>query len=76
MPGSDFQVTIRRANQKDGPAKIIRRERFKDRKHADLFRKNSEGLWVLHPAGEGDVIRLESVGVELALDGLYEDVEL
>ncbi len=47
-----------------------------DRKHADLFRKNNEGLWVLHPAGEGDVVRLESVGVELALDGLYEDVEL
>lgn len=47
-----------------------------DRQHADLFRKNSEGLWVLHPAGEGDVVRLESVGVELALDGLYEDVEL
>ena len=47
-----------------------------DRKHADLFRKNSEGLWVLHPAGEGDIIRVESVGVELALDGLYEDVEL
>ena len=47
-----------------------------DRKHADLFRKNSEGPWVLHPAGEGDVVRLESVGVELALDGLYEDVEL
>jgi hypothetical protein len=35
MPGSDFQFTIRRANQKDGPAKIIRRERFKDRKHVD-----------------------------------------
>ena len=47
-----------------------------DRKHADLFRKNSEGLWVLHPAGEGDVVRLESVGVELVLEGLYEDVEL
>ena len=47
-----------------------------DRKHADLFRKNSEGLWVLHPAGEGDVVRLESVGAALALDGLYEDVEL
>ena len=47
-----------------------------DCKHADLFRKNSEGLWVLHPAGEGDVVRLESVGAELALDGLYEDVEL
>ena len=47
-----------------------------DRKHADLFRKNSEGLWVLHPAGEGHVVRLESVGAALALDGLYEDVEL
>lgn len=47
-----------------------------DRKHADLFRKNSEGLWVLHPAGAGDVVRLESVEAELVLDGLYEDVEL
>lgn len=47
-----------------------------DRKHADLFRKNEDGLWVLHPAGPGGVIRLESVGVELALEGLYEDVEL
>ena len=47
-----------------------------DRKHADLFRKNREGLWVLHPAGEGDVVRLESVGAALALDGLYEDVEI
>ena len=47
-----------------------------DRKHADLFRKNSEGLWVLHPAGEGDVVRLESVGAELVLESLYEDVEL
>lgn len=47
-----------------------------DRKHADLFRKNREGFWVLHPAGEGDVVRLESVGLDLALDGLYEDVEL
>jgi Uma2 family endonuclease len=33
-----------------------------DRKHADLFRKNREGLWVLHPAGEGDAVRLESGG--------------
>lgn len=35
LPGSDFQFTIRRANHKDGPAKIIRRERFRDRKFAD-----------------------------------------
>jgi len=35
LPGTDFQFTIRRANQKVGPAKIIKRERFKDRKHTD-----------------------------------------
>lgn len=35
MPGTDFQFTIRRANVKEGPTKIIRRERFKDRKYAD-----------------------------------------
>lgn len=31
LPGSDFQFTIRRANQKEGATKIVRRERFKDR---------------------------------------------
>lgn len=35
LPGTDFQFTIRRANKKDGPAKIIKRERYKDRKQAD-----------------------------------------
>jgi hypothetical protein len=35
LPGTDFQFVIRRANHKDGPTKIIKRERFRDRKHAD-----------------------------------------
>lgn len=35
MPGTDFQFTIRRANLKDGATKVVRRERFRDRKHAD-----------------------------------------
>lgn len=39
MPGTDFQFTIRRANLKGGvhggATKIIRRERFKDRKSLD-----------------------------------------
>jgi hypothetical protein len=35
LQGTDFQFTIRRANLKDGPTKIVKRERFKDRKHAD-----------------------------------------
>ena len=32
LPGTDFQFTIRRANKKDGATKIVRRERFRDRK--------------------------------------------
>lgn len=35
LTGTDFQFVIRRANHKEGPAKIIRRERYKDRKHVD-----------------------------------------
>lgn len=35
MSGTDFQFVIRRANVKEGATKIIRRERFKDRKALD-----------------------------------------
>ncbi|MDX5349483.1 MAG: hypothetical protein LPJ95_02090 [Paracoccaceae bacterium] len=35
MTGTDFQFTIRRANVKEGATKLIRRERFKDRKNLD-----------------------------------------
>ncbi len=35
LPSSDLQFVIRRANHKDGPARIIKRERFKDRKAVD-----------------------------------------
>jgi hypothetical protein len=34
LPGTDFQFVIRRAN-KDGATRLVRRERYKDRKHAD-----------------------------------------
>ena len=47
-----------------------------DRVHADLFRRNAEGLWVLHPIGPGGTVKLASVGVELPLEALYEDVAL
>lgn len=35
LTGTDFQFTIRRANVKEGATRLIRRERFKDRKHLD-----------------------------------------
>ncbi len=42
LPSTDFQFVIRRANHKDGPAKIIARERYRDRKTPD--RKADEGF--------------------------------
>jgi Uma2 family endonuclease len=47
-----------------------------DRAHADLFRKNAEGLWVLHPIAADGTITLQSLNVSLPLAGLYADVEL
>jgi hypothetical protein len=35
LMGTDYQFVIRRANMKTGPAKIIKRERFRDRKAPD-----------------------------------------
>ena len=35
MTGTDFQFVIRRANHKEGVSKLIKRERFKDRKNVD-----------------------------------------
>lgn len=47
LTGTDFQFTIRRENRKEGPAKLIRRERFKDRKHTDRLADAAfmQALW-------------------------------
>lgn len=45
-----------------------------DRRHADLFRKGNDGLWVLYASGAVEDVVLESVGVRLSMDLLYEDV--
>ena len=47
LPGTDHQFVIRRANQKDGAAKIVRRERYRDRKHGDRLADSAfmAALW-------------------------------
>lgn len=45
-----------------------------ERLHADLFRKNAEGFWVLHPAGPADTIMLTSLNIQIPMHTLYEDV--
>lgn len=52
------------------------------RPQVEVFRRNAEGLWVLHPFSEGDRISLTSVGWEgamapsqsLTIADLYEEV--
>lgn len=41
----------------------------------DLFRRNEEGLWVLHPYEPGDIVTLESVGFSLPIEALYRQVQ-
>ena len=40
----------------------------------ECFRRNDEGLWVLHTYGEGDILTLESVGISIPVEKLYRRV--
>ncbi|MGB3310226.1 MAG: Uma2 family endonuclease [Nodosilinea sp.] len=44
------------------------------RPQVEVFRRNAEGLWVLHPFSEGERVSLTSVGWAGAIADLYEDV--
>jgi len=46
-----------------------------DRRAVDLFRKNTEGLWVLHPLTGEDTLTLASVDHTLPLGELFADLE-
>ena len=45
------------------------------RQQVEIFRRNAEGLWVLHPFGQGDRLSLTSVGWAGAMADLYEEVD-
>ena len=44
------------------------------RRHADLFLRNAEGLWVLNPVREGDKVSLTPIDAVLAMADIYEAV--
>ena len=41
----------------------------------EMFRRNQQGQWVLSEYGLGDTLRLESVGVEIAIGDLYRQIQ-
>ncbi|XZO00829.1 MAG: hypothetical protein ACM65L_20305 [Microcoleus sp.] len=40
----------------------------------ECFRRNAEGLWVLHSYTQGSEIHLASVDFRASMDAIYEDV--
>jgi Uma2 family endonuclease len=46
-----------------------------DRRGAELFRKNDEGLWVLQPLGGADTLHLEGHGIDWPMASLHDDVD-
>ncbi|NJP10706.1 MAG: Uma2 family endonuclease [Leptolyngbyaceae cyanobacterium RU_5_1] len=46
------------------------------RQRVDCFRRNAEGLWVLHPFTPNGKIHLASVDFQVGINELYEDVTL
>jgi Uma2 family endonuclease len=45
------------------------------RQQVECFRRNAEGLWVLHSFGAGDTVELASVDFRIEMADLYEDVD-
>jgi len=46
-----------------------------DRQVVEVFRRDANGLWVLHPFAAGDEVELASLGLRIDIQSLYEDVE-
>jgi len=45
-----------------------------ERLQIDLFRRNGQGRWELYPAGEGELLRLDSLGLDLPVQQVYDGV--
>jgi Uma2 family endonuclease len=46
-----------------------------DRRQCDLYRKGADGLWVLHPSGPDDAVRLASIDLVVEAADLWADLE-
>lgn len=46
-----------------------------DTRSTDVYRKGGDGFWVLHPFEAGQAVTLDSVGLEIAADRLFAEVD-
>jgi Uma2 family endonuclease len=47
-----------------------------ERRSIDVFRRNADGNWVLHPFSGDEELNLASIDFRCPLDAVYEDVDL
>ena len=47
-----------------------------ERRSVDVFRRNADGNWVLHPFADTDELALASLDFRCPMEAVYEDVEL
>ena len=45
-----------------------------DTRITDCYRKGADGLWVLHPFGRGEVVKLANVELEIGAAVLFAEV--
>lgn len=45
-----------------------------DSRRCDLYRKGTDGLWVLHPFEPGQAVQLQSVSMDLTVEALWDEV--
>ena len=46
-----------------------------DTRITDCYRKGADGLWVLHPFGKGEAVKLASVDLEISAAALFAEIE-
>jgi Uma2 family endonuclease len=46
-----------------------------DTRRTDVFRRQADGMWVLHPFATPDPVRLMSVNLEIKADALFAEIE-
>jgi Uma2 family endonuclease len=46
-----------------------------DSRRTDIYRKGTDGLWVLHPFEAGQAIHLASVGLDIGAEQLFAEVD-
>lgn len=46
------------------------------RRAIEVFRRDEQGRWILSSAGPGERVSVESLGVDLVVDEIYEGVVL